>query len=185
MSVLWERESPRRFAAPPLTRGALEGGGHPGSISVCLSRGPPHPPPSGAPSPLEGEGWGRAARVCRPYGGKRTGDVGSDHPGVGMEPQQRQFLQTQGPVAREEFRPATQILRAGNFLPNPRGNPRNGGPGVRRIWTRSVHPEPSPGDSLVTFSSLRKSLAVRRRRNFSAHNAPKPKAALSFAEGKA
>ena len=38
--------------------------------------------------------------------------------------------------------------------------PRNGGPGVRRIWTRSVHPEPSPGDSLVTFSSLRKSLAA-------------------------
>ena len=38
--------------------------------------------------------------------------------------------------------------------------PRNGGPGARRIWTRSVHPEPSPGDSLVTFSSLRKSLAA-------------------------
>ena len=32
-------------------------------------------------------------------------------------------------MARREFRPATQILRAGNFLPGPRDNPRNGGPG--------------------------------------------------------
>ena len=60
---------------------------------------------------------------------------------------------------------ALLILRAGNFLPAPRDNPRNGGPGVRRIWTRSVHPEPSPGDPLVTFPSLGKSLAARRRRN--------------------
>ena len=37
--------------------------------------------------------------------------------------------------------------------------PRNGGPGVRRIWTRSVHPEPSPGDPLGTFPSLGKYLA--------------------------
>ena len=36
--------------------------------------------------------------------------------------------------------------------------PRNGGPGVR-IWTRSVHPEPSPGDPLGTFPSLGKYLA--------------------------
>ena len=32
-----------------------------------------------------------------------------------MEPHRRQFLQTQGPVAREESRKATQILRAGNI----------------------------------------------------------------------
>ena len=37
--------------------------------------------------------------------------------------------------------------------------PRNGGPGVRRIWTQSVHPEPSPGDPLVSFPSLGKKLA--------------------------
>ena len=44
-----------------------------------------------------------------------------------MEPRQPQFLHTQGPVGRRELRPATQILRAGNILPSPRGNPRNGG----------------------------------------------------------
>ena len=52
--------------------------------------------------------------------------------------------------------------------------PCNGGPGVRRIWTQSVHPEPSPGDPqgelprrgkrgwpgpLGTFPSLGKYLA--------------------------
>ncbi len=39
-----------------------------------------------------------------------------------------EFLHTQGPVARIEWRKATQILRAGKILPAPRGNPRNGGP---------------------------------------------------------
>ena len=42
--------------------------------------------------------------VCRPYGGERTGSVGSATPGAGAGPQQRQFLQGQGPVARREFR---------------------------------------------------------------------------------
>ena len=42
----------------------------------------------------------RAGEDTRPYGGNRPRDVGSDHPGAGMEPQQRQFLQTQGPAAR-------------------------------------------------------------------------------------
>ena len=56
--------------------------------------------------------------------------VSSANPGAAVEPHQRQFLQTQGPVARNETMKATQILRAGNFLPGPRGNPRNGGPGA-------------------------------------------------------
>ena len=45
----------------------------------------------------------------------RTGSVGSSKPGAEIEPHQRQFLHTQGPVARREFRPITQILRAENF----------------------------------------------------------------------
>ena len=35
----------------------------------------------------------------------RTGSVCSVNPGAGMKPQQRRFLQAQGPVARREFRP--------------------------------------------------------------------------------
>ena len=46
----------------------------------------------------------RAGEGTRPYGSKRTGSVGSAEPGAVVEPQQRQFLQTQGPVARREFR---------------------------------------------------------------------------------
>ena len=62
----------------------------------------------------------------RPYGGNRTRSVGSAKPGAGVEPRRLQFLHTQGPVARIEWRKATQILRAGRILPAPRGNPRNG-----------------------------------------------------------
>ena len=39
------------------------------------------------------------------------------------------FPKTQGPVARKKSQKATQILRAGNVLPTPRGNPRKWGPG--------------------------------------------------------
>ena len=46
--------------------------------------------------------------------------------GAILEPQQQQFLQTQGPVARMELWKATQILRAGNTLPDLRDNPVNG-----------------------------------------------------------
>ena len=48
-----------------------------------------------------------------------------------------------------------------------------------RIWTRSVHPEPSPGDPLVSFPSLGKKLAARRRRNSPAYNKCSPKPAPS------
>ena len=66
---------------------------------------------------------GTGGSGTRPYGVIRTGHVGSAEPGAKVELHQPQFLQTQGPVARREFRPATQILRAGNFLSDPRGNP--------------------------------------------------------------
>ena len=54
-------------------------------------------------------------RKGRPYEEKRTGSVGSVNSGAVVKSQSPQFLQTQGPVARREFRQATQILRAGNF----------------------------------------------------------------------
>ena len=57
----------------------------------------------------------RAGEDTRPYGIFNTGSVCSVNPGAVVEPHQRKFMQTQGPVARREFRPATQILRAGNI----------------------------------------------------------------------
>ena len=99
-----------------------------------------------------GKPLGAPARICA-----RT--VSSANPGAAVEPHRVQFWENQAPVGRNKTQTATQILRAGNALPDLRGNPRNGGPGVRRIWTRSVHPEPSPGDPLVSFPSLGKKLA--------------------------
>ena len=76
-----------------------------------------------SPRPIEVETFkagnlfsGRAATWGRPYRGKQTGSVGSAKPGAEGEPQRWQFLQTQGPVARNETIKATQILRAGNSL---------------------------------------------------------------------
>ena len=60
----------------------------------------PEPPSSAslrsAPSPLEG---GRLAgdRKGRPYGGKRTGSVGSAEPGAEVEPHRPQFSTYPGP----------------------------------------------------------------------------------------
>ena len=53
--------------------------------------------------------------VCRPYGGERTGSVGSATPGAGAGPQQRQFLQGQGPVARREFETPLRFCAPGLF----------------------------------------------------------------------
>ena len=62
-----------------------------------------------------------------------SGTVGSAKPGAAVGPHQRQFLQPQGPVARWEFRPTTQILRAGNSAyPNRYASPVTGS-GERRI----------------------------------------------------
>ena len=87
------------------------------------------------------------------------------------------FPHSQGPVARRELRPATQILRAGNILPGPRGNPRNGGSRGRAAWRREALPNrrlrPPPGAFLVTFWASKKSLAAGaaklpcKERNFS------------------
>ena len=55
----------------------------------------------------------RRVREAAPYSSAPAATC-SVKPGAEQEPQQQQFLQTQGPVARENTRTATQILRAGN-----------------------------------------------------------------------
>ena len=76
-----------------------------------------------------------------------------------MEPHRLKLLHAQGPVARIKWRNATQILRAGNVLPNPRGNPRKWGPGptppVRGRW-----PEGPEGVGWATMSTKCPSGAV-------------------------
>ena len=107
----------------------------------------------------------RAGEDTRPYGVFSTGNVCSVNPGAVVEPHQRKFMQTQGPVARREFRPATQILRAGNALPGPRGNPRKRGSRGWAAWRqgrqrRSCRLRPPLGGSLVPFCPCRKELAA-------------------------
>ena len=58
----------------------------------------------------------RRVREAAPYSSAPAATC-SVKPGAEQEPQQQQFLQTQGPVARENTRTATQILRAGNSPP--------------------------------------------------------------------
>ena len=63
---LWERESPAVSRHPLFDNGGFGRRAFFRSKG-CLSREHPHPPPSGAPSPLKGEGL-RAATWGRPYG---------------------------------------------------------------------------------------------------------------------
>ena len=71
-----------------------------------------------------------------------------------------------GPSGPAGIQTPTQISARRKFcLTSQVRVPRNGGPGVRRIWTRSVHPEPSPGGVLVPLPPWAKELAARRRRN--------------------
>ena len=64
---------------------------------------------------------GRAGEGTRPYGESRAVDVGSAEPGAVVEPQQRQFLQTQGPVARMEPQKVTR--RRGGETPPVKQKP--------------------------------------------------------------
>ena len=76
------------------------------------------------------------------------------------------FCRLRPPVGPEGIAPKLLlILRAGNPMPGQRDNSRNGGPGVSGPMGTKCPSAASPGDSLVTFSSLRKSLAARRRRS--------------------
>ena len=79
-----------------------------------------------------------------PWGSRQncTGSVGSAKAGAAVETLHLQFLQTQGPVARENTRTATQILRAGNILPGSRDNSRNGGRGKQSYGPRRSEAEP-------------------------------------------
>ena len=98
----------------------------------------------------------------------RTGSVGSANPGAVVEPHRVLIFANSGPSGPEGIAEVTQILRAGNFLPVPRDNPRNGGSrgwGSWRMRRSRIRLAPPPSAFLVTFWASKKSLAARRRRN--------------------
>ena len=122
-----------------------------------------HFPLTGGIGPLEG-GRLSGGRKGRPYGVFCAGSVGPVKSGAEVELRNLEFLLTQGPVARNKLLKATPFLRAGNFMPSQRGNPRNGGSRGRAAWRqggfcRTCRLRPPPSGSLVTFWPSRKSLA--------------------------
>ena len=72
---------------------------------------------------------GPRAHNVRPYGGKRTGSVGSAWPGAAVERHQGQILQTQGPVARRELRVPLRFCAPELFCPLQGVTPVKWGPG--------------------------------------------------------
>ena len=81
-----------------------------------------------------------------------------------MEPQQRQFLQTQGPVARREFRHPLRFCAPEGFCPLQGVTPVMGERGKATMSTKCSSGA-VPGGVLVTLPPRAKSLAARRRRN--------------------
>ena len=118
-------------------------GAPPLRTSSASLRSAPVPIPSGLrPSPLD--------KGSRPLKGKAYGRP--QGPPLRREPNRDRWLgkvrrsrgtaaaaifATQGPVARKKSQKATQILRAGNILPDPRGNPVMGVRGKAGIGERS------------------------------------------------
>ena len=164
MNVFWEKESPRRFAAPPFDKGGFGGRGTFGEpLGLPFRRAPSSASHALGTFPLEGGRYGRV--VDPPLRRKRTGGDGSAKPGAWPEPHQLSFLQTQGPVAREKSRIATQILRAGSSaLSHRHASPVMGVQGDGEYERGALILSHPPGGSLVTFWPARKSLAARRRR---------------------
>ena len=66
------------------------------------------------------------------------------------------FLQTQGPVARREFRVSLRFCAPEIFCLAQGIAPVMGGPGVSRHWRTKFASAASPGDPLVPFPSLGK-----------------------------
>ena len=94
VNVLWEGESPRRFA-PPFDKGGLCGRTFL-RPKRCRSRAHPHPPRCARHlSPRRGKAYG--GRKGRPYDRKRTGSVGSVKPGAAVELYQPSILGQPGP----------------------------------------------------------------------------------------
>ena len=94
----------------------------------------PHPPPSGAPSP-KGEGFRATARVA-PTVGNEPGALARKRQAREQNRTSPNFPPTQAPSgAGRDHTQALLILRAGNFLPTSRGNPRKWGPGKAVLWT--------------------------------------------------
>ena len=90
------------------------------------------------------------------------------------------FPKTQGPVARKKAQKATQILRAGNVLPTPRGSPRKWGPGKGDyehevlIWSR-------PRWRFGSFAAMGKGTRRPQAAKLPGYNKPIPKLAPSSA----
>ena len=105
-------------------------------------------------------GFKKAFRFCvgEPLGAPariRTGSVGSAKSGAVVEPHRPQFSAQPGPGGPAGIQTLTQSLRAGNVLPTPRGNPRNGGPRGNLAWrTRRYAEVPPCKFPLASFGSF-------------------------------
>ena len=85
----------------------------------------------------------------------RTRHVGSATPGAVVESHQLQFSKNPGPSGPAGIQTLTQSLRAGNVLPTPRGNPRNGGPRGNLAWRTRRYAEVLPCKfPLASFGSF-------------------------------
>ena len=88
------------------------------------------------------------------------------------------FPKTQGPVARKKSQKATQILRAGNVLPTPRGNLRKWGPG-KGDYEHEVLIRSRPRWRFAFFFAMEKEGRRPQAAKYPAHNERNPNSAPS------
>ena len=120
-------------------------------------RGHPHPPPSGAPSPLEGEGLG-PARI-------RTGSVGLRKPRRMSGTAPATIFANLGPSGPAGIQTSHSDFARRKFCrTHQECVPRNGVRGKATMSTKCSSGA-VPGGVLPSFSPWKKKVAARRRRN--------------------
>ena len=132
-------------------------------IRSSVRTGPPDPIPSGLrPSPLDKGSRPQGKAFGRPQGSPLrrnwTGAVGWDSQAQLRNCTSLQFLDSQGPVARLEFRHALRFCAPEFFCPPQGITPVNGVRGKATMSTKCSSGA-VPGDPLVSFPSLGKKLA--------------------------
>ena len=112
----------------------------------CLSREHPHPPPSGAPSPLKGEGL-RAATWGRPYGENGPGALARQTQAQTWNRAKNKFCKLRAQWPGGKLGTHSNFARRKRCTPSQECVPRNGVRGKRPMDLGGAKRSRSPSDA--------------------------------------
>ena len=142
---LWERESPAVSRHPLFDNGGFGRRAFFRSKG-CLSREHPHPPPSGAPSPLKGEGLRAAARAA-PTAEDSLGTLARQTQAQTWNRAQNKFCKPRAQWPGGKLGTHSNFARRKRCTPSQECVPRNGVRGKRPMDLGGAKRSRSPSDA--------------------------------------